>query len=322
MLEIYNTRIADVALTEPEKGLDHEVGRMPEPQGKIEVLSAAFRYSPSEPLVFQNVSFTVDAGESIAIVGRSGCGKSTLLKAICGLYPLTLGEIHVDGLPLSIWGPKAIRSTMGVVLQSDDLLPGSILDNVSFFDEEIDVDRAWHCLENAAIVDEVRRLPMAEHTYVGDLGSTLSGGQVQRILLARAFYKQPRFLVLDEATAHLDIDCEARINEYLRSISVTRIVVAHRPDTIAAADRVLMLQDGVHDLGSGADYRARMGRRRPAASPCAEPGRASAIREVRPRPPHARIRGAKLATPTGRPGARGLSRARLYDRAGRLPVTP
>jgi ATP-binding cassette subfamily B protein RaxB len=261
MLEVYNTRIADVALTEPERGLEHEASNMPELKGSIEVVAAAFRYSPSEPLIFQNVSFTVTAGESIAIVGRSGCGKSTLLKALCGLYPLTLGEIHVDGLPLSIWGPKAIRGAMGVVLQSDDLLPGSILDNVSFFDEEIDVDRAWHCLENATIADEVRRLPMAEHTYVGDLGSTLSGGQIQRILLARALYKQPRFLILDEATAHLDIEREARINDYLRSISVTRIVVAHRPDTIAAADRVLMLRDGIHDLGSGADYRARAGRR-------------------------------------------------------------
>jgi ATP-binding cassette, subfamily B, bacterial CvaB/MchF/RaxB len=261
MLEVYNSRIADVVLTEPEQGIDCETGKLPEFEGKLEVISASFRYGQTEPMVFQNISFTVEAGESVAIIGRSGCGKSTLLKAICGLYPLSFGEVRVDGLPLSIWGPKAIRASFGVVLQNDDLLPGSVLDNVTFFDEQIDVDRAWHCLEKAAVADEVRRLPMAEHTFVGDLGSSLSGGQMQRILLARALYKQPRFLVLDEATAHLDLDRESQINEYLRSISITRLVVAHRPDTIAAADRVLLLQDGIHDLGPGTDYRTRLSRR-------------------------------------------------------------
>ncbi|HTG37416.1 peptidase domain-containing ABC transporter [Sphingomonas sp.] len=263
MLEVYNSRIADVVLTEPERGLDSEPGNLPALKGQIELVSAAYRYSPGEPMVFQNVSLTIRAGEAVAIIGKSGCGKSTLLKAMCGLYPLTFGEVRVDGLPLSIWGPRAIRSSFGVVLQNDDLLPGSVLENVAFFDEQLDVDRAWDCLEKAAIADEVRRLPMAEHTYVGDLGSTLSGGQVQRILLARAFYKQPRFLVLDEATAHLDLDCENRINDHLRAEKVTRIVVAHRPSTIAAADRVFLLQDGIQDIGSGADYRARFERRGP-----------------------------------------------------------
>jgi ATP-binding cassette subfamily B protein RaxB len=263
MLEVYNSRIADVVLTEPERGLEVEPSNLPDLKGKIELVTAAFRYSPSEPMVFQNVSMTIEAGEAVAIVGRSGCGKSTLLKAMCGLYPLSFGEVRVDGLPLSIWGPRAIRSSFGVVLQNDDLLPGSVLENVAFFDEQLDVDRVWDCLEKASIADEVRRLPMAEHTYVGDLGSTLSGGQVQRILLARAFYKQPRFLVLDEATAHLDLDCENRINDYLRSAKVTRIIVAHRPTTIAAADRVFLLQDGIRDIGSGADYRERLERRGP-----------------------------------------------------------
>ncbi|KTF67507.1 peptidase domain-containing ABC transporter [Sphingomonas sp. HT-1] len=263
MLEVYNSRIADVVLTEPERGLETEPSNLPELKGKIELISAAYRYSPGKPMVFQNVSMTINAGEAVAIVGRSGCGKSTLLKAMCGLYPLSFGEVRVDGLPLSIWGPRAIRSSIGVVLQNDDLLPGSVLENVAFFDELLDVDRAWDCLEKAAIADEVRRLPMAEHTYVGDLGSSLSGGQVQRILLARALYKQPRFLVLDEATAHLDLDCENRINEYLRSADITRVIVAHRPSTIAAADRVFLLHNGIQDIGSGADYRARFEHRGP-----------------------------------------------------------
>ena len=261
MLEVYNARIADVVLTAPEAGLDSEPASLPEMHGRLELSSAGFRFSPSDPFIFRNVSFEIEAGESVALVGRSGCGKSTLLKAVCGLYPLSFGDIRVDGLPLSIWGAKKIRASFGVVLQNDSLLPGSVLENVAFFDDEVDVEFAWQCMEHAAIADEVRRMPMSEHTYVGDLGTALSGGQVQRILLARALYKRPRFLILDEATAHLDLDRENRINEYLRSISVSRLVVAHRPDTIANADRVLLLQDGITDLGSGEEYRVRMSRR-------------------------------------------------------------
>ncbi|MDF0490152.1 peptidase domain-containing ABC transporter [Sphingomonas sp. H39-1-10] len=257
LLDVYNTRIADVVLTPIEHGIESEPNSLPELRGNLEVASAAFRYGPGEPVIFKDVSFTIEAGESVAIVGRSGCGKSTLLKVICGLYPLTAGEIGVDGLPLSVWGPRAIRSAFGVVMQNDDLLPGSVLENVGFFDEEIDVDRAWECLRQAAVADEIRRLPMAEHSYVGDIGSALSGGQRQRILLARALYKKPRFLVLDEATAHLDGERESRINEYLRSLAITRLVVAHRLETISAADRVLLLTpEGVVELGSGAEYRA------------------------------------------------------------------
>jgi ATP-binding cassette subfamily B protein RaxB len=262
MLEIYNTRIADVVLNPVEQGLEIEPGDLPDLRGSLQVTGAAFRYGPSDPLIFRDISFSIDTGESVAIVGPSGCGKSTLLKVICGLYPLTAGDIAVDGLPLSIWGPRAIRSAFGVVLQNDELLPGSVLDNVGFFDERIEVDWAWECLRNAAIADEIRRLPMGEHSYVGDIGSALSGGQRQRILLARALYKRPRFLVLDEASAHLDTEREGRINEYLQSLEITRLIVAHRLETIAAADRVLLLDPtGVHELGTGQDYRRRVGER-------------------------------------------------------------
>lgn len=262
LLEVYNSRIADIVLTEPEAGLESEPACLPEMRGTLELVSASFRYSPNDPFVFQNASFSIDAGEFVAIIGRSGCGKSTLLKTVCGLYPLSFGDVRVDGLPLSIWGPKAIREGFGVVLQNDSLLPGSVLDNITFFDDETDIEFAWHCMEQAVIADEVRRMPMSEHTYVGDLGAALSGGQIQRILLARALYKRPRFLILDEATAHLDIEREDRINEHLRALSITRLVIAHRPDTIANADRVLLLQGGISDVGNGADYVARLRKRR------------------------------------------------------------
>ncbi|MEM6908040.1 MAG: peptidase domain-containing ABC transporter [Pseudomonadota bacterium] len=257
LLEIYNARIADIVLTEPEAGIETEPTSLPEMRGKLELNAASFRYSANEPFVFQNASFTIEAGQSIAVIGRSGCGKSTLLKTVCGLYPLSFGDVLVDGLPLSIWGPRAIREGFGVVLQNDSLLPGSVLENVTFFDDDTDVEFAWHCMEQAVIADEVRRMPMSEHTYVGDLGTSLSGGQVQRILLARALYKRPRFLILDEATAHLDVEREDRINEHLRALSITRLVVAHRPDTIANADRVLLLEGAISDLGKGSDYMAK-----------------------------------------------------------------
>ena len=263
LLEVYNSRIADIVLTETEPGLETEPACLPEMRGKLEMVSASFRYSPNEPFVFQNITFTVNEGEFVAIVGRSGCGKSTLLKTMCGLYPLAFGDVRVDGLPLSIWGPRAIRESFGVVLQNDSLLPGSVIDNITFFSEAPDVEWAWQCMEKAVIADEVRRMPMAEHTYVGDLGAALSGGQIQRILLARALYKRPRFLILDEATAHLDIEREDRINEHMRAMSITRLVIAHRPDTIASADRVLLLQGGISDLGKGSDYLAKLRNRRP-----------------------------------------------------------
>lgn len=262
MLDVYNSRLADVVLTAPEAGLEIETSHLPAMKGRVDLAGATFRYGPTEPFIFRDIGFTVQPGESVAIIGPSGCGKSTLLKAILGLYPLVAGDIRVDGLPLSMWGPQAIRSSIGVVLQNDELLPGSVLDNVSFFDEAVDVDRVWECLRHAAVADEVRRLPMAEHSYVGDLGSALSGGQRARILLARALYKRPRILILDEATAHLDVERERQINDFLADMAITRIIVAHRPETIASADRVLLLrQDGIHDLGAGADYRGRSDRR-------------------------------------------------------------
>ena len=189
----------------------------------------------------------VEPGECVAIVGVSGCGKSTLVKTLCGLYPLTAGDLRVDDLPLSAVGAKTLRTAIGAVLQNDELLPGSIVENVSFFDDDIDLEHMWNCLRHAAVDEEVRRLPMAEHSHVGDLGSALSGGQKQRILLARAL------------TSHLDVERERRINDYLRQLSVTRIVVAHRPDTIASADRVLVMQNGLHEVQPGEDFRDYLG---------------------------------------------------------------
>jgi ATP-binding cassette subfamily B protein RaxB len=129
-------------------------------------------------------------------------------------------------------------------MQDDQLFAGSIEQNVTLFDDTIDRDRLKWALDTAAIAEDVHRMPMGLNTLVGDMGAALSGGQVQRLLLARALYRQPKILIMDEGTSHLDIDMERRVNEALRDLKITRIIAAHRPDTIAAADRVYHLENG------------------------------------------------------------------------------
>ncbi len=241
LLDLYTFRLADIALTPQEAGIHRTPAGLPEMVGRIEVKGAAFRYAATEKQVFEKVDLTIEPGEFVAIVGPSGCGKSTFLKVLTGLYPLSSGSIAIDGVSIADWGPRALRRSLGVVMQDDELLSGTIVENVTFFDEVTDMERVWECLALAAVDDDVRKMPMRTDTFVGELGSTLSGGQKQRILLARALYRRPKILVLDEATSHLDLKREGTINRSLRSLSITRVIVAHRPETIAAADRVISL---------------------------------------------------------------------------------
>lgn len=244
MLDLHSDRIADIALTPAEAGIDDAGAGLLEMRGGIEVSNLAFRYAPQEPLIFQGVNVRIEPGEFVAIIGPSGAGKSTFVKVLCGLYPVTAGEVRIDGLPLAAWGPRTVRRNLGVVMQDDELIAGSIAENVAFFAEDIDMDWVWSCLAMASIDEDVRSMPMRAETFVGDMGSALSGGQKQRVLLARALYRRPKILVLDEATSHLDVARERQINDAILAQAVTRIVVAHRPETIAAADRVLILRDG------------------------------------------------------------------------------
>lgn len=244
MTDMYSYRLADIVLTKKEEGIDTAVAGQPPITGELEFRNLAFSYAAREPNVFSNVSFTVRAGEYIAIVGPSGAGKSTLLKVLCGLYPATQGEVLLDGKPLSWWGPKSFRRALGVVMQDDELLAGTIAENVAFFDDEIEMERVWLCLRQAAMMEDVTNMPLRAETLIGDMGSSLSGGQKQRLLLARALYRRPKILVLDEATSHLDIARENDINAALKALSITRIIVAHRQETIQSADRVIRLDHG------------------------------------------------------------------------------
>lgn len=147
-------------------------------------------------------------------------------------------------VPLSKLGTRACRAVLGAVMQDDQLLAGSLRENITFFDQQPDLRRLEQCAQRAAIQDDIVALPMGFNTLAGDMGSSLSGGQKQRILLARALYKEPKVLVLDEATSHLDVSLERRVNTAISAVNVTRIIVAHRPETIASAQRVVSLIGG------------------------------------------------------------------------------
>jgi ATP-binding cassette, subfamily B, bacterial CvaB/MchF/RaxB len=242
MLNLQGERLADIVLTPPEA----ESSSLPEDaiDASLEVRGLSFRYSDMEPFVLLNCSFCVTPGESVAIVGPSGGGKTTLLKLMLGLLASTDGKILAGGIDIQKLGIDRYRKLVGTVMQDDQLFAGSIADNVSFFDPSPDQASIEHFARVAAVHDDIVAMPMAYNTLIGDMGAALSGGQKQRILLARALYKQPRILLLDEATSALDVHKERAVNEAIRSLNLTRIIIAHRPETIASAERMIVLQGG------------------------------------------------------------------------------
>lgn len=242
LIDMHSERLSEVALATPEQDTgEADLTPANSLAASIEVKDLSYRYGDGEPAVFEHVSLSIKAGESIAIIGPSGCGKSTLLKALGGLAPQKNGFILLDGVDVRQLGLTAYRKHIAYVLQEDKLFAGSLLDNISSFDIHPDNEWACECARLASIHTEIDAMPMKYETMVGDMGSALSGGQRQRISLARALYKRPRILFLDEATSDLDIDNEARINDSLRALKITRIFVAHRPTMIAMADRVFDL---------------------------------------------------------------------------------
>ncbi len=243
MLKLQGERLADIVLTAPEADVAASVD-VDTLGAQIQLSGIRFRYSDGEPWVIDGLSLTIEPGESVAIAGPSGCGKTTLLKLMLGTLEAQAGEVRVGGLPLARLGARAWRDMIGTVMQDDQLFAGSIIDNISFFDSA--PDNAWveECARLAAVHDEIEAMPMGFHTLIGDMAASVSGGQKQRILLARALYKRPRILFLDEATSALDVDRERLVNQAVRQLDLTRVIVAHRPETIATASRVIVLHEG------------------------------------------------------------------------------
>ncbi len=245
MLRLHSERLADIVLTEPEPSADHAL-RATGTSGEASVTlkQVRFRYGENEPWILDGIDLHIDAGDSVAIVGQSGCGKTTLLKVMSSLLQPSSGEVLIGGEPLSHQNLDQFRQSIGVVMQDDQLLAGSVADNICFFATQPDRALLEQCARMAAIHDDIAAMPMGYETLIGDMGSSMSGGQKQRLLLARALYRRPRILLLDEATSHLDIALEQAVNNAIRQADITRIVVAHRPETIRAAKRVVMLHAG------------------------------------------------------------------------------
>ena len=247
MITLELERVADIALSEPEKDLLADAQTSKSLQGDVLVKNLAFRYSEQDPYVFKNINFAIKRGESVAIVGPSGCGKTTLLKVLMRLLPPSLGDIFVDGADVSRMSLQDYRSQIAAVMQEDTLLSGSIAENICFFSSKPDYERIYACAMIAAIHEEIVQMPMAYQSLVGDMGTTLSGGQKQRVLLARALYSKPKILFLDEATSHLDSGNEHIINQHVKQLGITRIIVAHRMETVNIADRIIDLEKMIRE---------------------------------------------------------------------------
>jgi ATP-binding cassette subfamily B protein RaxB len=241
MLGLHLERLADIALTPPERGHEQPLSYSRPIHGGIELRDVCFRYADTEPFVLQDINVSIAPGQFITIMGASGSGKTTLVKIMLGLLEPTSGEVRVDGVPLAVIGPRAYREHVGAVMQEDQLLSGSIADNICSFESSFDQQRMIECARLAGVHDEIMAMPMTYNSLIGDMGSSLSSGQKQRVLLARALYRHPKILFLDEGTAHLDVEKERQINENLQQLQMTRISVAHRPEITSGADRVVRI---------------------------------------------------------------------------------
>ena len=235
LLDLHGERVADVALASVERRGEAAAPDLARATWVIENLG--FRYGPHDPFIFRNVSFTIEPGESVALTGRSGVGKTTLAKVVLGLLPATEGRVLIDGLDIRDIDPATLRAQIGAVMQEDYVFAGTISDNVSLFDAEVDAARVNEALVTAALAEEVARMPMGVETLVSNAGSALSGGQRQRLLLARALYRRPRFLLLDEATSALDDEREQAVNQAVRDLGTTTLIIAHRASTVAMAGK-------------------------------------------------------------------------------------
>jgi ATP-binding cassette subfamily B protein RaxB len=244
MLRVHAERVADIVFTQEEAGSTAPLQDIGEIEASLTCEQLSYRYADGEAPVLDGLSLHIPAGQCIAITGASGSGKTTLARLLLGLIEPQSGQILAGGLPLRQMGVTALRSMVGTVMQDDTLFAGSIAENIEFFSSAPDAKKVERCAGLAGLAADIEQMPMGYRSLIGDLGQGLSGGQKQRLLLARALYKDPRILILDEATSHLDLDSERLVNQAIRRLSLTRIMIAHRPETIAMADRIVVLDGG------------------------------------------------------------------------------
>lgn len=212
--------------------------------GMIEVSHVSFRYKTDTPLVLRDLSVRIMPGQFVAFVGASGCGKSTLFRMLLGFETPESGSVYFDGQDLSGLDIQAVRRQIGVVLQSSRPISGSIFENI-VGSAPLSVEDAWQAVRLAGIAPDIERMPMGMHTHLGDGGGSISGGQRQRLMIARAIVGRPRILLFDEATSALDNHTQAVVSRSLESLQATRIVIAHRLSTIVRADKIFVMDKGM-----------------------------------------------------------------------------
>lgn len=212
--------------------------------GGIELNNVSFRYSESMPLVVDNLSLKIRSGQYVAIVGQTGCGKSTLMRLMLGFETPQKGAVYYDGKDLAQMDLKSLRRNIGVVMQNGKLFQGDIFSNITISAPWLTMDDAWRAAELAGIADDIRRMPMGMHTVISEGSGGVSGGQRQRLMIARAIAPKPRILMFDEATSALDNLTQKTVSESLDRLRCTRIVIAHRLSTIKQCDRIVVLDKG------------------------------------------------------------------------------
>jgi HlyB family type I secretion system ABC transporter len=241
-------RLNDVLLAKPEEASDRPMLVMPPIEGEVKFEQVCFRYDQAdERFVLQNLSFQVQPGQTVAIVGRSGSGKSTLVKLLQGFYASTSGRISIDGHDIQHVSPGSLRSQLGVVPQECFLFSGTVLENIQLFRSDYSLEQVIEVAKLAEAHNFVQELPLGYSTKVGERGANLSGGQRQRIAIARALLGDPAILILDEATSSLDTESERRFQQNLSRISRDRttFIIAHRLSTVRHADLILVLDQGI-----------------------------------------------------------------------------
>ncbi len=258
LLKLQGERLADIVLTAPEapSPLQSESLLNRDQPMTLEVRNVTFRYSTGEDPILDNINLKLTTGQAVAVVGPSGCGKSTLMKILSGQVTPESGEVLLNGVPIQRLGAEAFRTVLGTVFQDDQLFSCSIYDNIAMNDVEATPDKVAHAATLAHVHDDIMRMPMGYQTLVGGMGATLSGGQKQRVLLARALYKNPRFLLLDEYTSHLDFDTEYHVQQSINALGSGRFIITHREHSLSPGDEVYMLWGG--QLMEKAKFDARL----------------------------------------------------------------
>jgi len=252
-------RISDVIGTPFEQEMQnaHEPPRL---TGRIQLQDVSFKYDANSPTVLKEITVDIAPGQKVAIVGPTGSGKSTMGKLLLGLYLPTEGEIRYDGIPLRSLNYQSVRSQFGVIMQDASIFSGSIRQNIAFNNPDLDMDGIVNAAKLAALDGDIQQMPMEYETFVAESGNALSGGQRQRLAIARALANNPSILLLDEATSALDVITEHVIEQNLKSLACTQIIIAHRLSTVRHADTILVLDQGrIVESGSHAELLAKRG---------------------------------------------------------------